>query len=354
MRTSLIALCILSTWLPAQSSSHVLHGSRVAIYNLVGELRVEGGAGDEVRVEVMRSGRDASRLRVESGEVRGRPALRVIYPEGRIVAPAAFGGSRSRWNSGSIARLRVDSDGTFGDGGSSWRGNTEIVARGSGIEAAADLRVIVPRGRVVELHLAVGSARITNAEGEISLDVHAASVETRGTRGRLSLDTGSGDVTVTDAEGEITLDTGSGDVHVEGVRGRSLRMDTGSGSLTARRVQVDELRLDSGSGRVELRDVQAPDLVVDTGSGSVEVELQADVERMLIDTGSGGITLGIPRSLGAELSVETGSGGIHLDLPVEAKRVTRRSLRATLGDGRGQLRVETGSGGVRIRESAGR
>ncbi len=352
---SLVPLLLLSAaTLQAQTSRHELRGDRVAIYNLVGELRVEGGSGDEVRVEVLRSGRDSDRLRVESGRIEGRETLRVVYPGNRITAPGFDrGGDRGNRSWRLRTQLRVGDDGTFGGGWDSDGRRVEITSDGGGLEAAADLRVTVPGGKRVELHLAVGTATVRNVDGDISVDVHAATIESNGTRGKLTLDTGSGNVTVRDASGEVTLDTGSGDVSVEGVRGPFLRMDTGSGAMTVRRVQVDELRLDSGSGRVVLRDVQAPDLQVDTGSGSVEIDLTSDVERMTVDTGSGGITIGVPRSLGAQLDVETGSGSIDIDVPASLTRSGRRHITGSLGDGRGRMTVETGSGGVRIREVSG-
>ena len=92
-------------------------------------------------------------------------------------------------------------------------------------------------------------------------------------------------------------------------------------------------------------------MMVDTGSGSVEIDLSADVDRLGVDTGSGGVTIGVPSTLGAELSIETGSGGIDADIPITVKRSGRRSLTGSIGDGKGRITIETGSGGVRLRPS---
>src|SRR5919198_766246 len=72
----------------AQISRHVLKGDSVAIYNLVGELRVEAGTGSDVVVELTRGGADAGKLDVQTGPVWGRG-----------------------WNT----TLRVRDDGTFGE-----------------------------------------------------------------------------------------------------------------------------------------------------------------------------------------------------------------------------------------------
>ena len=57
-----------------------LSGSEVAVYNLAGHVELVRGSGSDVVVHVTRGGDDASRLEIEVGEVRGREALRVIYP----------------------------------------------------------------------------------------------------------------------------------------------------------------------------------------------------------------------------------------------------------------------------------
>src|SRR5476651_2451945 len=62
-----------------------LEGRDVAVYNLVGTMKVEGGAGDRVVVEVTRIGADAAQLKIETGELRGRNSLRIHYPADRIV-----------------------------------------------------------------------------------------------------------------------------------------------------------------------------------------------------------------------------------------------------------------------------
>jgi hypothetical protein len=350
LRTSLLASIVAVGPLAAQQDV-VLRGREVALYNLVGELRVEGASGDDVRVQVTRRGPDGSKLRVESGSLQGKETLRILYPGDRVVYDQD-GTRRGRWNRSTITKLRVSEEGTFNGEWRSGRGRSvEIATSGDGLEAAADLRVMVPRGKSIDLNLAAGTVTIRNVEGDISLEVQAADVDASGTKGRLNLDTGSGDVLVRDVEGEVFLDTGSGEVKVEGMRGRELKMDTGSGALTLSRVDVEQLGLDSGSGRVVLRGVKARDLSVDTGSGSVEIDMDSDVERLLVDTGSGGITLGVPSGFGAQLTIDSGSGGIDLDVPVRVTRSERRYLQGVLGDGAGRVRIETGSGSVRIRPS---
>jgi lia operon protein LiaG len=348
---SAVALVMLASSATSSSAQtperRTLTGNDVAVYNIAGVMRVEGGTGGDVTVEVTRGGRDASRLELASGNVRGREALRVVYPnERRIVyRQGDWGRGRSRTS------IYIDDDGTFGDDRSDNGRRVDIVGDGDGLDAYADVRVVVPKGKRVSVYLGVGEAKIDNVDGELYVDVSAASVTATRTRGRLSLDTGSGEVRVTDAQGDVTLDTGSGSVEVMNIRGSRLSMDTGSGRVRGTDLVVDEIELDTGSGSVRLAQVQSNRITLDSGSGSVELDLRADVESLRIDSGSGGITLGIPESLGAAIRIDTGSGGIDTDIPVQVRKTERNFLSGTIGDGKGEIVIETGSGGVRLRRS---
>ena len=95
-------------------------------------------------------------------------------------------------------------------------------------------------------------------------------------------------------------------------------------------------------------------MLLDTGSGSVRLSLDSDVEDLSVDTGSGDVTVLVPRTFGAEFAAENGSGGIDADIPMEVLRKSRDSMRGRLGDGRGRVSLETGSGSIRLASNEGR
>lgn len=334
-----------------QAQRYTYTGSELAVFNLAGTIRVEGGSGGEIVVNVTKRGPDAAKLSVESGKVRGHDALRVIFPAERIV----FSGERrSRWDR---TRIRVSKDGTFGEGDEGGMrfgfgdGRVEIASSGRGLEASADVVVSLPKGRSLTINLGVGDATVDNVDGDVSVNAYGANVTTSRTRGTLELDTGSGEVKITDAEGDLTLDSGSGSVTLTRMKGAHLTIDSGSGRIRGESVDVGQLNLDSGSGSVDLKGVRAPDITLDSGSGSVALGLVDDVSNMRIDSGSGSVTLGIPASLGAELYASTSSGGIDFDFAVQILKRGDDFVRAVLGDGRGRISIDSGSGAVRLRKS---
>ena len=326
-----------------QTDHRTLSGDRVSIYDLAGHVRVQAATGSQVTVDITRGGRDASKLRIESGDVRGWNALRVIYPSDRIVYPDM--GSRGR------TQLRVNSDGTFDDD-HDWRDGdrdrVEIRSSGDGLDAHADLTIGVPKGQRIAVHLGVGAATVTNVDGDLRISVAAATVSAEHTRGRLSLDAGSGSVSVTDAQGEVKLDTGSGEVTIDGVHGETLDIDTGSGGVHGHDIDSRMLKVDVGSGGVVLDRLSSPRVAVDAGSGRTELSFTQVVQDLSVDAGSGGVTVRLPAAQGADVDIETGSGGIDSDFAVQTTRLSRDRLRGQIGDGKGRIKIESGSGGIRL------
>lgn len=377
-----LALAAAAAALPATALAqerYSLSGD-VAIFNLVGEVVVEAGDAAGIVIEVTRGGRDAERLDIATLDIGGWQALRIGYPDERIIYPrlgrrsntsftigedGTFGGGFEDRDASSILRELLGALGVRGD-----RRRVEVRGSGSGVEAWADLRVRVPEGRTVAVNLGAGEIRAENVDGALYLHARSGAVATSDTRGTLEIDTGSGRVTVDGATGDVAIDTGSGGVRANRVSGGRLSIDTGSGGVTAGELDVTDLEIDTGSGSIEIDVVTAPrieaetgsgririggaetsELLLDTGSGSVDVALLSTLRSAEIDTGSGGVTLTMPAGLNAELVLDSGSGGVDVDMPVRIIERSRNFLRATAGEGGGTITIDTGSGGIRIRSN---
>ncbi len=360
---ALLSLPALSA-LEAQTDRRTLSGREVSFYNIAGTVKITRGTGRDVEFEVTRRGRDASKLRIETGTVRGRPTLRVIYPDDDIVYRGDDDNNNSdsrddrnrnnsRWsrNWNSRTETSINDDGTWGgERGWSGRRRVRVTRNGSGLEAWADIRVMVPDGQYIDANLLVGEMRASDVEAELHLDVGSAKVFTDRTRGVLDIDAGSGGIEVRDARGgRVTIDNGSGGVYLDNVRSDDCKVDTGSGGVQGTGVGCARFDLDIGSGSVKLLESTMDDVSIDAGSGGVELGLRTSPRAVTVESGSGSVTLNLPSGYSGDVSVETGSGGISTDFAVRTTRVERNTLRGTIGDGRGRLRVETGSGSVRLR-----
>ena len=347
MRTLLaVAALALPSAISAQQVERVvLEGRDVAVHNLVGALRVEGGPGDRVVVEVTRRGREGGRLTLATGAVRGRQTLRVIYPSDRITY------SEVDWYGNTS--FTVNTDGTLDhdndrDGG--WRDQrrVRVDGRGDGLDAHADLRVLVPRGATLALYQGVGETTIDNVDGKLSVESEAGRVRASRVRGSLALEAGSGGVEVSDVTGDLSIETGSGGTTVNGVRGGSVNLEVGSGGLKGGTFDVTELVAEVGSGGLRLSGVKTNRLRAEAGSGGSDVELLAAAPDVAMEGGSGGVTLRLPESTSAAVDIEASSGSIQSDFEVKTARLERRELHGTIGSGTGRIRIESGSGTVRL------
>jgi hypothetical protein len=341
------ALALAATPAAAQTAtSYSLTGDRVAIYNIAGTVTVTGGAGSAVKVDVDPEGSDARQLKVETGPIRGAETLRVIYPDETIIYPALGRGSNTQ--------MQIRDDGTWGNfGRDKWNGKNErnrvtIRGSGNGVEAYANLSIIIPAGKTVGIFTGVGRVDVSNVDGDLMVDVGSADITSKGTRGSLDLDTGSGDIRVDNAQGDINLDTGSGNVTINGAKGPRLNIDTGSGDVIASGIEAAHTENDTGSGGIRLDGVTTSRLSLDTGSGDVRATLTTTPDDIEIDTGSGSVTLRLPADASAMVELDTGSGDFTVDFPLTVTHKEESNLRGKLGSGRGRITIETGSGDISL------
>ncbi|MYJ18978.1 MAG: DUF4097 domain-containing protein [Gemmatimonadetes bacterium] len=84
----------------------------------------------------------------------------------------------------------------------------------------------------------------------------------------------------------------------------------------------------------------------------MEDTVAEDVDRLMVDTGSGSVVVAVPAGFGAALDLSSGSGRVSVDVPdVETVESKRRHFRGSVGDGDGRVVIDTGSGGITLRRS---
>jgi len=313
--------------------------ARVHVYDLAGHVEIVAGTGPAVKVDATFGGRDGSRLGIANLSKDGQ-ALVVTFPSDHL----HWGGDGERGST----TLQVNDDGTFDEHMNWLHGGrrVRIDDRPGGLDAWADLRISVPKGQQVLVHVGVGRVTVTNVDGDLMVTGAAASVDVKGARGQLKVATGSGDISASGVDGMQSFDTGSGSIHGQDLEGSDVKFDTGSGDVTATAVNAPNLKVQTGSGEIQLDGVRASAIVLGTGSGDVSIRLLSTVDRLKIGTGSGAVKIHAPASLGASLRVGTGSGGIQSDFALSDVHRSDGSLAGVIGDGRGAISVSTGSGSV--------
>ena len=267
-RFFLLALTAVAIAAPAraQTERKTLSGQSIAVYNIAGKVSIEPGTGSDVVVEITRGGRNAAKLSVSVGDIRGANALRIVYPDDDIIYPAMGRGS----NSGT----RIHSDGTWGDDHGIFGGRrVRVRGSGSGTEAWADLRILVPAGKRASVNILVGELTANHVNADLHLESGSGGIRTTDTKGGLRSSSGSGGIDVRDASGDdFGLEVGSGRIVLNGVTGRNLKIESGSGTVSGSKLTAENLNIETGSGGIRFDDISATGRVkLDAGSGTVRM-----------------------------------------------------------------------------------
>ncbi|MDF2482963.1 MAG: hypothetical protein K0R79_3320 [Stenotrophomonas indicatrix] len=204
-----------------------------------------------------------------------------------------------------------------------------------GNNGGATLTLNVPRS--VELLLST-----------VSADQDISGVDVR----RLQADTVSGNLAAAGRSGDSVLNTVSGNVAAR-LQTPRLDVNTVSGRIEAGGGVSGEIGAQTVSGRVGVDAGRIQRLVVETVSGGIDLSATALAPggRINVESVSASVSLRLPRTVSAQLSVNSFSGSINSDAgKVERPRYgPGSSLDTRLGSGDGDIRVQSHSGSVQVR-----
>lgn len=198
----------------------------------------------------------------------------------------------------------------------------------------------VPVGTRVKAASVSGDVQVTGVRGEVEASSTSGAVTVRDVGALATAASVSGDVTVADVTGDVTATSVGGDVLVRDVTG--------------------DVRASTVSGAVSLRGVRARSVSATTTSGGVTFEGPLDrAGRYEFTSHSGTVTLLLPSSVGADLSIETFSGVLDTDFPVTMDAASRRGARPrsfelTLGSGGARVVAQSFSGDVLLKRAGPR
>ena len=152
--------------------------------------------------------------------------------------------------------------------------------------------------------------------------------------GKVRLHTGDGEIQLRDLKGDLDLESGDGRVEVEGVDGM-LRAHSGDGHIRARG-RFDALDVSTSDGRIE----------AEAASGS------SVGKGWNLKTGDGSVSLNVPETFAADVTLHTGDGHINLEMPLTVQgKYDHNNIHGKLNGGGGPLSIHTGDGSIRLGKS---
>ena len=211
------------------------------------------------------------------------------------------------------------------------------------------------RGQVVEISThgrqGVGGLvdYIITVPASMAIDVGGmyAEISIEGVKAAVKAQTLDGNITLKGGGESVNLSTVNGRIAVSGARGR-IELHAVSDGVAASDIQGD-LVIESVSGDIDLRRIDAKSVDAQTISGEITFEGRiADAGSYSFNTHSGNVTLAIPETSNATLTLSSASGEMNTTLSLKAERETRRRHSFRLGSGSATVDVETFSGDLDV------
>ncbi len=180
------------------------------------------------------------------------------------------------------------------------------------------------------------SVELADLKTDVRVETVSGSIVIRGVEGTISLATVSGNLTARKAVGTLTMRTVNGTITVDGLTGR-LTAESTNGAIDVRAREVDMLDVSSVNGALRF-------------GGAV-----TDHGRISMETYNGIITMRLPSTTGADVTVESSRGAFQSALPITLQPGSlRRSMRFTLGDGGARIRLKTLNGSITLQSQPDR
>ena len=229
----------------------------------------------------------------------------------------------------------------------------------------------LPAGQWVRVHNVSGDVTVTAVDGDRVevVGIHRGSGDFDDDDVRVDVHEGRDGVTICalwgpdsrcddrglhiESHGEGRRRRGSVDFQVRLPRRLRLSANSVSGDVEVNGAG-DEVRARSVSGNVRLERVRAPAVSASSVSGDVEAQIDAltGAGDLRFTSVSGNVSLQLPRSLDADVTLKTVSGELDSDFPLVIRggsRMARRTITGTIGRGGRELQLTTVSGNVRLR-----
>ena len=256
----------------------------------VGDVAIEGGEGNEVRVSVDAAGRED---RLRSFDVDFKQADNRVEVRGVL--------KKRGWN--------------FWD----WDG------------LRAKFIVTVPRQFTVTCVTAGGDVYLRAVKGNASIHTSGGDVMLEELEGDTRAETSGGDVDVKNVTGTVSVESSGGDIRASGVRGDT-RAETSGGDIVIRALD----------GRI----------YAETSGGDIEVTALGTNKGVNLHTSGGDIEIYLPRDIAATVDASSSGGEVTCELDIVTHgKVRDDELYGQINGGGEKIRAQTSGGDVSIREA---
>ena len=205
----------------------------------------------------------------------------------------------------------------------------------------------VPTKTKTDLSTGGGFLSIASLDGDSKLDTSGGHIEVNKLHGNLMGDTSGGHISLRSITGNAVVETSGGHIEADGVTG-DLSGETSGGHIEVSNVGKD-IHVETSGGHIEIRGANGR-VEADTSGGGVEVSFaKGNSKGGKIESSGGGIRVAVDPNANLNIDASTSGGSVRSDIPVKVVgKISRSSLKGSLGSGGELLYVHTSGGSVTI------
>lgn len=210
----------------------------------------------------------------------------------------------------------------------------------------------VPSKTRTDLSTGGGFIVLNALEGDSKLATSGGHIDVDKLTGNLAAETSGGHISVHGVDGNAKVETSGGHIEADGVTG-TLSADTSGGHIEIANVGKD-IHAETSGGHIEIRNAQGR-VEADTSGGSVEVSFaKGNARGGKLESSGGGIRVKVDPDVNLNIDASTSGGSVSSDIPVKVLgKLSRSSIKGSLGSGGELLYVHTSGGSVTISAADG-
>lgn len=187
----------------------------------------------------------------------------------------------------------------------------------------------IPRRFGVQVSTAGGDVQLRAVEGTVKIGTSGGDVRVEEAHGEIGAETSGGDIIVRQVVGNVRLETSGGDISVSGARG-DVYAETSGG----------DIRISNVEGSVD----------AETSGGDIEVRAEGENKGMTLDTSGGDIVIYVPRGITATVDASTTGGDVECELEISTSgKIEDDELHGKINGGGELIKAETSGGDIYIR-----
>jgi DUF4097 and DUF4098 domain-containing protein YvlB len=174
-----------------------------------------------------------------------------------------------------------------------------------------------------------------------------------GVHGNVDVENIEGEITIRNVVGNVSIESVSGNVVVDNVRGNVEASSTNQGlRITGVRGNVEA---ETTNGSILMRAIEASLVEANTINGIIEYDgTVRDDGRYYLGAFNGRITMSIPESANASITVHTANGRIVTSFPVPLQSSRENRISFRVGSGSARVELESYNGTIRLVRPGGR